>query len=287
LPSHTLPCHPALMKRSDPELPCIMVAPNGARHKADSHPKVPLTIEALAETARDCFAEGARAMHFHIRDAQGRHILDAAGYTSALTVLTRAVPSMHFQITTEAYGHYQPSEMRAIVRDVVPPGVSVGLREMMPGRVPTAEDIAFYSWLESTEIAVQHICYSPDDIDLFCDLAAAADLPRRSRWFLFVLGHYSTGLDSDPAALVPFLERITARDVLADWAVCAFGQTETDCLIESMKQGGKVRVGFENSFFNRDGSIARDNAERVAEIAAFRPRRGPVRQTRTGHGADR
>ena len=31
-------------------------------------------------------------------------------------------------------------------------------------------------------------------------------------------------------------------------------------------QGGKVRVGFENSLQHADGSVAADNAERIIEI---------------------
>jgi uncharacterized protein (DUF849 family) len=48
--------------------------------------------------------------------------------------------------------------------------------------------------------------------------------------------------------------------------VCAFGQNETTCLRAAYLAGGKVRIGFENSLLNADGSFAADNAERVAEI---------------------
>lgn len=51
-----------------------------------------------------------------------------------------------------------------------------------------------------------------------------------------------------------------------DWGLCAFGSNETDCLIEAIHRGGKARIGFENSLWNRDGSVAADNAERVREL---------------------
>ena len=51
-----------------------------------------------------------------------------------------------------------------------------------------------------------------------------------------------------------------------DWAVCAFGRGETACLIEAHRCGGKLRVGFENSLLHADGTIARDNAERVTAL---------------------
>ena len=52
-----------------------------------------------------------------------------------------------------------------------------------------------------------------------------------------------------------------------DWGICAFGRSETDCLIKSNLHGGKVRVGFENNFYNQDGTLASSNAERVMEVS--------------------
>lgn len=255
--------------RPHSDLPRIMVAPNGARNGKDFHPMIPVTRAELAETARTCAAAGAGAMHFHVRDSDGKHVLDAGLYRAALADMKAAAPNMHLQITTEAYGRYSPAEMRAIVRDVMPPGVSIGVREMMPERKPSAEDIAFYQWLDGTGTQLQNICYSPDDIDLLRDLAVAADLSLHRSWILFVVGHYTTGKDSDPKGIAPFLDRMKALKLDLDWAVCAFGKTETACLAEAFRLGGKVRTGFENSIFMGDGSIARDNAEHVAEIAAL------------------
>jgi len=68
--------------------------------------------------------------------------------------------------------------------------------------------------------------------------------------------------------LQPFLSALRASHIKADWALCAFGPGETDCLVAGYKAGGKIRVGFENSLWNRDGSVAANNAERVAEIVS-------------------
>ena len=43
---------------------------------------------------------------------------------------------MHLQITTEAIGKYSPEEMRKFAYDVMPPGISIGIREMIPSRSP-------------------------------------------------------------------------------------------------------------------------------------------------------
>ena len=89
-------------------------------------------------------------------------------------------------------------------------------------------------------------------------------MPREDFWCLFVIGHY-TGRISHPDLIRPFLDRLADNALVADWAICAFAEEEHDSLAEAAAQGGKLRVGFENSLFMRDGSIAPDNAARVAE----------------------
>ena len=59
------------------KLPKLMVAPNGARRLKKDHPAVPLTINETVETAKACYKEGAEAIHLHVRDKNGQHVLDA------------------------------------------------------------------------------------------------------------------------------------------------------------------------------------------------------------------
>jgi uncharacterized protein (DUF849 family) len=51
--------------------------------------------------------------------------------------------------------------------------------------------------------------------------------------------------------------------------VCAFGTGETACLADALARGGHARVGFENSLWNADGSLAKSNEQRVAEISGL------------------
>jgi uncharacterized protein (DUF849 family) len=92
-------------------------------------------------------------------------------------------------------------------------------------------------------------------------------LSKDNLQLLFVLGRYTKNQTSTPEDLQLFTDWLTQNDVKADWATCAFGKNETACLQAALEAGGKARVGFENSFWMRDGTLARDNAERVAEIS--------------------
>ncbi len=247
-------------------LPRIMVAPNGARRTQADHPALPVTIPEIVETARACFAAGAGGIHAHVRDAVQRHVLDAGLYREMIAELALAVPAMLVQITTEAVGLYTPAQQRAVVDAVAPRAVSVALREMTADEDEAAVR-AFYHRADEAGISLQHILYSAEEV---AELAARTErgiIPARDPQVLFVLGRYAADQESRPEELAPFLAALRQSGIVADWAVCAFGRSETACLERALGFGGKVRVGFENSFHNRDGTIARDNAERIGEIA--------------------
>ena len=109
----------------------IMVAPNGARKVKTDHPAVPVTIDETIVTAKECHAAGASILLAHVRDDDGKHLLDAGLYRQLLDGLRQEVPEMLVQITTEAVGIYTPEQQADLVFALKPDFVSVGFREMI------------------------------------------------------------------------------------------------------------------------------------------------------------
>ena len=243
-------------------LPRLMVAPNGARPMKKDHKAVPLTINEIVNTGKACFEAGAEAIHFHTRNNKGEHVLDSGLCKETLSELHKKVPKMHLQITTEAIGKYSPSEMRKLAYEVLPPGISISIREMIPSRKPASEDIKIYQKLIEAGTKIQHICYEPEDIDLLSSLLTKSKISKNGVWCLFVIGHY-TGKISNPKKISLFTQKLKENEFSPDWAVCAFAKEEISCLKTAIKLGGKIRVGFENSFFMPDGSVAPNNETKV------------------------
>jgi len=245
-----------------------MVAPTGARRTAKDHPALPITLPEIVIDAKACFKAGADGLHLHVRDESGKHTLDPGLYQEALDELSTAVPGMAVQITTEAVGIYSPSEQRAVVNALKPSLVSVSIAEMTADPDHGSID-AFYRECAEDSVAVQHILYSPDDVSTLMEVVRRANLTQEGIQMIFVLGRYTKNQQSDPDSLQVFLERLdelgVSRDEV-DWGICAFGQNETACLEAAWRLGGKMRVGFENSLWHADGTVAANNAERVQEI---------------------
>lgn len=246
-------------------LPRIMVAPNGARRTKADHPALPVTIPETVAAAKAAFAEGAGALHAHVRDAEGRHSLDPGPYRELIAEMRIAVPEMPVQITTEAAGVFGPDAQRDVVRKVVPEGVSVALREMWPGPGDDREARTFYAWTAAAGIALQHILYTPQDARRLLSLVGNVDMPPAIQC-LFVLGSYAPARDGAPEDLAPFLDALRPILPALDWAACAFGGSETACLVAAARSGGKVRVGFENNLLADGGTLAADNATRVRDV---------------------
>ena len=250
------------------KLPKLMVAPNGARKVKKDHPAVPLTISEIVATAKSCNEAGAGAIHLHVRDKEGQHVLDAGLYKEALNELEHKVPNMHIQVTTEAVGKYSPADMRKLAYDVTPPGASIGTSELISSRIPEEEDIKLYKYLTEAGTKIQHILYKPEDIDLLIELLNKAEIPINDAWCLFVIGHYS-GRISYPENISLFIKKMEEQNIKLDWAICAFAKEEVSCLKMAIKLGGKIRVGFENSLLMPDGSVAPNNETKVKAASAL------------------
>ncbi|MCV0349086.1 MAG: 3-keto-5-aminohexanoate cleavage protein [Nitratireductor sp.] len=245
----------------------IAVAPNGGRRTRADHPALPQTSAQLAETAAACLEAGAAMIHCHVRDEEGRHILDADAYRDAIAAIRKAVGDrLVIQITTEAVGRYGVREQMDVVRQVRPEAVSLALRELVPDASHEEEFSKFLSFMRAENIAPQIILYHPEEALQLKRMMAHGLIPFPDIPVLYVLGRYTEGQRSDPADLLPFLDG-TMPD-FAHFMLCAFGPREAACVTAGCLLGGHARVGFENNLQRPDGRIAPDNAALVSSVAA-------------------
>lgn len=245
----------------------IAVAPNGARKLKTDHPAVPLTADELGRCAADCAAAGAAMIHLHVRQADGRHSLDADRYREAIAAVRReAGADLIVQATSEAAGVYHRHEQMAAMRALMPEACSLAVREILPDAAAEKDAAIFLSELYRAEVMMQYILYSAEDLQHFHDLKARGIVPGERHFVLFVLGRYTAGQVSNPVDLLPFLQDWSETDGL--FAVCAFGPRESACALTALGLNGHARIGFENNLLLADGSVAPDNAALVRQTAS-------------------
>lgn len=246
----------------------IMAAVNGGRRTKADHPALPMTIREIAADVSACVEAGAAMAHVHVRDDEGRHVLDAALYERALARIAGEAPDVLVQATTEAAGHYQPDQQIALIKALRPAAVSIALSEILPDAADAAARTRFRDlcrWMQAEGVWPQFILYRPQDVETLLRLQADGDIPFAEPFLLFVLGRYRDGQVATPDDLPPFLD--TLGNAKATWMICAFGPREHACAEGAIAAGGHVRIGLENNIHTPDGSVAGSNADLIA-IAA-------------------
>jgi 3-keto-5-aminohexanoate cleavage enzyme len=243
----------------------IMCAPNGARRGYEDHTALPLTSAELAREARSLVEAGVCVLHLHVRDAHGRHSLDAGHYRDAIKAIQNSVgEALLIQVTTESVGIYDRHQQMAMVRELRPEAVSLALRELCPGSSAEREAGRFYEHLKREEIWAQHILYSPEDVLRFHDLHQRGLFAEERPWCLLVLGSYVDQRDGSLSEFVQMTSPLQTDSVC--WSVCCFGPWEQQACVMAWERGGHVRLGFENNLVRADGSLARDNAQLVRDF---------------------
>jgi 3-keto-5-aminohexanoate cleavage enzyme len=272
---------------SSPHPVVICVAPNGARRTRVDHPALPITPAEIACEAQACADAGATVIHLHVRDDADRHSLEARRYREAIDAIRdRVGDRMLIQVTTEAVGIYQPQQQMAVVRELRPQAASVALRELVPDAAALPAAAEFFDWAHREGVALQFIVYTPQEAGRLADLVRDGFVAQSVPNTLFVLGRYTVGQQSDARDLLPFLQEWPAS---WPWSVCAFGDTEAQCMSAAIGLGGHARVGFENNLTRSDGTIALRNADLVDNLRVLAHSAGrrvaTIDEARTLYGA--
>ncbi|RWE80928.1 MAG: 3-keto-5-aminohexanoate cleavage protein [Mesorhizobium sp.] len=240
----------------------IAVAPNGGRRTKADHPALPITPDELADVAATSLEAGAAMIHVHVRDRDGRHLLDADAYRAATAAIRASVGDrLVLQITSEALGIYRPEEQMRVVLEVRPEAVSLALRELVPNPTHEAAFASFLETLRVEKVTPQIILYTPEEASYLAALAGRGLVPFDNLPVLYVLGRYTVGQTSRPADLLPLLA--PGIPAVRHWMVCAFGDQEAACVTAAALLGGHARVGFENNLFLPDGTLASGNQDLV------------------------
>src|SRR5215469_10102395 len=117
----------------------ITVAPTGAESEKSMVPALPVTLDELVTTAKDCAAAGAAVIHVHIRDAQAKPTLDLGRLTDTVHALRQST-DLIVQLSTGG-AVTDPYEHRLAVLDARPDACSLTC-----GTVNFGDDVFMNPW---------------------------------------------------------------------------------------------------------------------------------------------
>ncbi|TDD74516.1 3-keto-5-aminohexanoate cleavage protein [Actinomadura rubrisoli] len=245
----------------------ITVAPTGAESAKADVPALPVTLDELVQTAKECEAAGAAVVHVHIRDDDARPTLDLGRLRETVRAL-RDGTGLIVQLSTGG-AVTDPYEDRLRVLEAEPDMCSLTC-----GTVNFGADVFMNPWPFMVELyqRTRELEIVPE-FELF-DLGQVAALHRLlDKHGLPYGGHVHCdlvmgvpgGMPGDARTLVAAVEALPDG---ATWSATGVGRTTLPVLFAALSAGGHLRVGMEDTVTFAKGRPVAANAELVERAAA-------------------
>jgi 3-keto-5-aminohexanoate cleavage enzyme len=249
----------------------ITVAPTGAESVKADVPALPVTLDELVTTGRECESVGASVIHVHIRDADARPTLDQ-GLLKATVQALRAETDLIVQLSSGG-AVTDPEGARLAVLDAEPDMASCTM-----GTVNFGDDVFMNRWdfIVDLHTRMQERGIVPE-YEIF-DLGQMTSLQRLlSKYGLPAGGHVHVdfvmnvpgGMPGTTEALVACKQALRDLPDGTTFAATGIGRSTIDVMLASLSAGGHLRVGMEDTVTYRKGVPVESNMQLVARAVAF------------------
>jgi uncharacterized protein (DUF849 family) len=246
----------------------ITIAPTGAEADKINAPALPVTLEELVQTAKECEAAGAAVIHVHIRDADARPTLDPVRLRETVTAL-RESTNLIVQLSTGG-AVTDPYEHRLKVLDAAPDACSLTC-----GTVNFGTDVFMNPWPFMAELyqLTQAMEIVPE-FELF-DLGQVASMHRLLDTYGAPYGGHvhcdlvmgvPGGMPGDARSLVAAVEALPEG---ATWSATGIGRTTLPVMYAALSAGGHLRVGMEDTLTYAKGRPVTANSQLVERAATL------------------
>ncbi|GGS20864.1 MULTISPECIES: 3-keto-5-aminohexanoate cleavage protein [Actinokineospora] len=246
----------------------ITVAPTGAEHSKADVPNLPVTLEELVETARDCERVGAAMIHIHIRDDDARPTLDIKRLTDTVAAV-REQTSLIVQLSTGG-SVTDPEEDRLRVLDAMPDSASCSM-----GTVNFGDDVFMNRWgfivelhkrMQERGILPEYEIFDLGQLTTLHRLLDKHGLPSGGHVHVDLVMGVPGGMAGDTETLAAALRLIPEG---ATFSATGVGRATLPVLFGALSAGGHVRVGMEDTVNYARGERVKDNAQLVARASGL------------------
>jgi 3-keto-5-aminohexanoate cleavage enzyme len=248
----------------------ITVAPTGAEVAKADVPALPVTLDELVATAKECEAVGASVIHVHIRDGDARPTLDL-GRLKATVEALRESTDLVVQLSTGG-AVTDPEADRLAVLDAGPEMASCTM-----GTVNFGDDVFLNRWefivelhgrMRDRGIVPEYEIFDLGHLTSLLRLLDKHDLPAGGHVHVdFVMG-VPGGMPGTAEALVACTTAVRDLPAGTTFSATGIGRSTLPVLLASLAAGGHLRVGMEDTITYAKGQPVEGNAQLVARAAA-------------------
>lgn len=244
----------------------ITCALTGAEVTKEQNPAIPYTVEEMVASAKGAVEEGASVLHIHARHDDGTPTQDAQRYGEILDALKLALPDVILQVSTGgATGMSREERMAPLTLNPEMATLDCGTLNFGGDEIfiNTENDIiAFAKGIQERGIMKELECFEKGHVDMALRLHKRGFITGPLH-FSFVLG-VNGGMTGEHRDFV-FMRESIPKD--ATYSVAGIGRFEFSLAEYAIKDGGHVRVGFEDNLYLEKGVLAQSNAQLVRKAA--------------------
>jgi uncharacterized protein (DUF849 family) len=256
----------------------ITVAPTGAEADKSAVPALPVTLDELVVTAKECESAGAAVIHVHIRDEAARPTLDVARLADTVAAL-REGTGLIVQLSTGG-AVTDGFASRLAVLDADPDACSLTCGTVNFGDEVFANPYPFirelYQLTQARQVVPEFELFDLGHVATLHRLLGEFGLPAGGHVHCDLVMGVPGGMPGDVATLAAAVAALPAG---ATWSATGIGRTTLPVMFGALGAGGHLRVGMEDTLtYTRGRPVARNAelVERAAELARL-AQRPPMR----------
>lgn len=209
------------------------------------HPAVPLSIEELAQDAVACVAVGARAIHLHPRDSEGRERLDADTVNVVVSAVRRAC-GVPVGVSTGAWMEPDVARRLALVQAWrAPDYASVNLSE--PGAVEVMQALL------QAGVGIEAGVWSVEDAERLAATGMGQQVTR------ILIEPVEVSSASAVAAVEEIHHALDRLGLTAPRLQHGDGEATWVLLMDAVRRGIDTRIGLEDTIYEPSGEPTTGN----------------------------
>src|SRR5215510_16370609 len=246
----------------------ITVAPTGAEVDKAQVPALPVTLDELVMTARECAALGASVIHVHIRDDRAQPTLDPGRLKDTVQAL-RAETDLIVQLSSGG-AVTDPEAHRLAVLDAEPDMASCTM-----GTVNFGDDVFMNRWefivdlhsrMQERGIVPEYEIFDLGQLTTLRRLLDRYGPPAGGHVHVDLVMGVPGGMPGTAEALVACLRDLPEG---ATFSATGIGRATLPVLLASLAAGGHLRVGMEDTITYAKGQPVESNMQLVARAVGF------------------
>jgi 3-keto-5-aminohexanoate cleavage enzyme len=249
----------------------ITVAPTGAESAKADVPALPVTLDELVVTAKECEALGAAVIHVHIRDDDARPTLDLGRLRDTVAAL-REGTDLIVQLSSGG-AVTDPEADRLAVLDAAPDMASCTM-----GTVNFGDDVFLNRWefivdlharMQERGVVPEYEIFDLGHLTALQRLLGKYGPPAGGHVHVDLVMGVPGGMPGTAEALVACRQALRDLPEGTTFSATGIGRSSIPVMLASLSAGGHLRVGMEDTVTYAKGQPVESNAQLVARAAAF------------------